>query len=164
MIETLRISGRLGARAAAMLFTALTLNACARQNPQADVDRLMQTSREWSRAAEQRDVERVMSYWADDAILIIPGEPMRRGRAAIRDYIERGFGTDGFSVSWTPIEARLSPDGQMGYLIERSHATSTGTDGQPVTQDYQALTIWRKDREGRWRNVVDMSTPAMRQP
>ena len=33
---------------------------------------LMQVSRDWAKAAESRDVERILSYWADDAVVLLP--------------------------------------------------------------------------------------------
>ena len=48
----------------------------------------------------------------------------------------------------------------MGYMLERTQMTMTGPDGAPVTQQLQAVTIWRKQPDGSWKNVVDASVPA----
>ncbi len=43
--------------------------------PDLDVERaeLMRISREWAQTAARGDLERTLSYWADDAILLAPG-------------------------------------------------------------------------------------------
>ena len=117
----------------------------------------MRTSREWSQVAQSRDIDRILSYWTDDAVLLSPGEPERRGKAAIREYLEASFAVPGFRVSWEPLEATVSRSGDLGYLIERTRVIVTGPEGRPVSQDFRALTIWRKDTDGAWRNSIDMS-------
>src|SRR5688500_8172689 len=76
---------------------------------------LMQTSREWSKAAQARDLEAVAGYFADDAVMISSGQPPLRGKQAIRASLEDAFKIPGFSISWEPIEADVS--GDLGYLL-----------------------------------------------
>lgn len=156
-----------GGRLAAWRAIAATA-ALAGCSPQADVaaegERLMQTSREWSQVAQSRDVERILRYWADDAVVIVPGQPERRGKAAIREYLEQGFAVPGFRVSWEPLSATVSEGGDLGYLIERTEVSVSGPDGRPLTQHYRAVTVWRREADGAWRNVVDISSEAPAPP
>ena len=140
---------------------ALSLSACGSGGVGVDVEAekrsLMETSREWSQVAQSRDVERTLAYWADDAVILSPGEPERRGKAAIRAYLQDSLEVPGFRVSWEPIEATVAASGDLGFLIERTQVTVTGPAGQPVTQQFRALTVWRKNADGDWRNIVDIS-------
>ena len=138
----------------------LAVAGCAQggTDDQAEEQRLMQTSREWSQAAASGNMDAVLGYFADDAVLIGDSHPPVRGRDALRSYLDESSKIPGFKISWEPIEAEVS--GDMGYLIERTQVTMNGPDGQPVTQNLQAVTIWRKQPDGSWKNVVDMSTPA----
>lgn len=136
----------------------LMLGGCDKRNStEAEAERLMQTSREWSEAAQSRDVDRMLSYWTDDALVISPGEPERRGKAAIREYLLASFAVPGFRISWEPIEANIAGSGDLGYLVERTQVTVTGPDGRPLTQQFRAVTLWRKEADGAWRNLVDIS-------
>jgi len=123
-----------------------------------DLQRLMQTSREWSKAAKAGDMNAVSGFFADDAVMISSGEQSVRGRQAIQTYLAETSKIPGFKISWEPIEGRVS--GDMGYLLERTQMTMNGPDGAPVTQTLQAVTVWRKMPDGSWRNVVDASVPA----
>jgi ketosteroid isomerase-like protein len=40
----------------------------------------MQISREWSQAASTRDLEKTLSYWEDDAIVMSAGQPVFKGK------------------------------------------------------------------------------------
>lgn len=123
-----------------------------------DVERLMETSREWSKVAEAGDMAAVATYFADDAVIISAGEQPVRGRPAIRAYLAEAQKIPGFKIRWEPLEGEVS--GDMGYLLERTHMTMTGPEGAPVTQTLQAVTVWRRMPDGSWKNVVDASTPA----
>jgi uncharacterized protein (TIGR02246 family) len=132
--------------------------------PRASVDvraeeaKLMDASRRWSAlAAEGKDARAVAAYWADDAVLMQDGMPTMRGRDGARQFVEGAFKMPGFKIQWEPIEAHVAASGDMGYIIERSTITEPGADGKPVTNEARALTVWRKDANGEWRNVVDIS-------
>lgn len=144
---------------------ALMLSACgARADQSAEKARLMETSRSWSKAASAGNVDAIVNYWADDAISIPPGVPELRGKAAIRASIEQSMKLPGFHIEWEPLEANVSADGSMGYLIERTRMRMNGPGGSPVEQSFRGVTIWRKQSDGSWKNVVDISNspPAAR--
>jgi uncharacterized protein (TIGR02246 family) len=151
---------------------ALPLAACGGPGDQsADKARLMQTSRDWSRAAAAGNVDAVLNHWTEDALVLPPGAPELRGRAALRANLEQSFKMRGFHIEWEPVEASLSADGSMGYLIERTRMRMTGPDGAPIAQTLRGVTIWRKQKDGSWKNVVDISnappptvTPAVAAP
>ena len=148
------------ALAVAACLAALPLSACgSRPDLKAEEQKLMETSRAWSRVAQKGDVDAMLAYRADDAVVIQPGQEVTRGREPLRAMIERMNKLPGFSISWEPLEARISDSGDMGYLIERTELTMNGPDGKPVTQQYRAVTIWRKQADGSWKNIVDISNP-----
>jgi uncharacterized protein (TIGR02246 family) len=139
--------------------TALSLAACtnAADNSAADVESLMETSREWSKVAETGDMEKVAAYFADDAVMMSSGQPQVRGKQAIRAYLAEAKKIPGFKIRWEPLEGQVS--GDMGYLLERTHMTMNRPDGTPVTDTMQAVTVWRKAPDGTWKNVVDAAIP-----
>jgi ketosteroid isomerase-like protein len=52
---------------------------------------------EWADLASAgKDVEKIVSYWGDDAVLIFPGQPMLEGKAVIRAYVTESLNTPGF--------------------------------------------------------------------
>ena len=117
---------------------------------------LMQTSREWAKAAASRDVERTVSYWADDAIVLQPDQPALVGKAAIRGMVERGMKDPKFSITWEPERAVITQAGDMGYLIEHNRVTFADSTGKVRTVFGKGVTIWKKDANGNWRCTVDI--------
>ena len=125
---------------------------------EAEAEKLMQTSRDWSKVAASGDLDAVLGYFDDGAVMISEGQPPVRGKRAIREYIAETSKIPGFKIEWEPQEAKGS--GDMGYLIERTRVTMTGPQGTPLTQQMQGLTVWRKQADGSWKDVVDMSASA----
>ena len=125
----------------------------------AEGEKLMQLSKEWSQAASAGDVEKIVSFWADDAVLISAGEPVLNGKNAIRKMVEDSYKMPGFRIGWQPQSVVVSESGDMAYLIENSQISFTDSTGKPVTINNKAVTIWRKQADGSWKNAVDISTP-----
>lgn len=119
-------------------------------------EKLMQISREWSKSALTDSVEKTLNYWADDAIVMSPGQPALKGKKAIREMVEGSFKIPGFKISWEPISVSIAKSGDMAYMIEKNQITMNDSLGKPFTENNKSVTIWRKDADGSWKNVVDM--------
>jgi ketosteroid isomerase-like protein len=117
---------------------------------------LMQTSRDWARVAASGDLERTLSFWSDDAIVMPPGQQTVVGRAAIREFLRQSSSLPGFTITWEPELASVAGEGDVGYMVERTRVSmteeATGTDR---VQFGKAVTVWRKDSTGTWKCVVD---------
>ena len=122
----------------------------------AEGDALMKLSREWSAKVATAPVEDWIDFWAEDAVMMPPGLPPVRGRAAIRQYVETAANLPGFQIHWEPESVCVSRSGDLAYMIERNVTTFNDSQGNPVTTYGKVVTVWRKEADGSWRNVVDM--------
>jgi uncharacterized protein (TIGR02246 family) len=140
---------------------AFTMIGCNPQKPdlKAEGEKIMELSREWSRAASSGNVEKTVSYWAEDAMLMSAGQPQLKGKKAIRQMVEESYKIPGFRISWQPQSVEVSENGDMAYLIEDAQISFTDSTGKTITQNNKAVSIWRKQTDGSWKNVVDISTP-----
>lgn len=130
----------------------------------AEGEKIIQISKQWTQIASQRDLEKTVSYWDEDAILISAGQPVLKGRNQIRSMVEESFKIPGFRIAWEPQSVVVSESGDMAYMIEDSQVTFPDSTGKLVTQMNKAVSIWRKQVDGSWKNVVDISTPDASQP
>ena len=143
--------------AVAALVGCLFASGCASVPDPVDVQaELVRTDQAWSAAAsEGKDVERVVSYWADDATIVPDGAAVIAGKDAIRAYVAGAFAIPGFHIGWTTEQASVSRDGTMGYTTGVSTMTVPGADGQLVTSSARGVAIWRRDADGKWKCVYD---------
>ena len=130
---------------------------CASVGSQADVrSEILRLDTEWSRAAQNRDVDRVLSFWADDAIVFPPGSPAVSGKAAIREFVAKSFQTLGFNISWKTTTVAVSRSGDIAYTTGTNRVTFSAPDGKQVTVEGKAVAVWRREKNGAWKCVIDI--------
>jgi uncharacterized protein (TIGR02246 family) len=107
-------------------------------------------------AIEGKDLNRIISFWADDAMVFPPGLPVVIGKNAIRQFVEQSFAIPGFSIRWNTTNVQFSDDGSLAYATGTNVTTYNNPDGKQVTVTGKAVTVWRKDSSGIWRCVIDI--------
>ena len=135
-------------------------STAASATPSSSVDEgaaLMQVSRDWAKATESRDVERIVSYWADDAVVLLPDRAAIVGKDALRTMVRRDLSEPRFTLTWEPERAVIAQAGDMGYLIEHNRVTFPDASGRPRTAYGKVVSVWKKDASGNWKCVVDIS-------
>ena len=139
-----------------LIFTGVC--GCQEHNAdtKAEGEKLMQISREWSKSAATDSVEKTLSYWAEDAVVMSPGQPSLKGKKEIREMVEGMSKIPGFKISWEPLSVSISKSGDMAYMIEQNRITVNDSLGKPVTEFNKGVTIWKKESDGSWKNIVDM--------
>ena len=119
---------------------------------------LLRRDAEWADLATAgKDVDKIISYWTDDAILILPGQPLIKGKAAIRDYVTACFSNPVFKIHWQSTGVTFSPDGKMAWMPGTDKMTVPGPNGSPITLHLRGIAVWRVDADGQWRCTVDIS-------
>jgi ketosteroid isomerase-like protein len=119
--------------------------------------KLLRRDAEWSDAASAgKDVERIVSYWSEDAIVIPQGQPVVEGKTAIRAFVRSSLQIPGFSIHWASNKVTFSPDGKLAYMQGVNTMTVPGANGAVVSLAGRGITIWRLEPDGQWRCVVDI--------
>lgn len=145
-------------RVSILLSTVLLLASCAPSfDAQREGRKLLARDVEWADTASAgRDIEKTVSYWSQDAVLVPPGASTIEGRAAIRAFVTNSFRTPGFHIHWKSRTPTFSPDGKFAYLRSVTETTVPSADGKTMTIASRGLTIWRVEPDGEWRCVVDI--------
>ena len=114
----------------------------------------------WLTSAKAHDLEGTLPFWADDAIILPPGEPAITGKAAIRQYVAGAFATPGFSISWNTEKIEVSGSGDLAYSTGTVDITFNNSEGKTIVAHNRAVVVWKKRPDGSWRCIVDMMSPA----
>jgi len=142
-----------------VLGTMISVVSCATPafDPASESQKLLRRDAEWADLASAgKDVERIVSYWSDDAIVIPQGQPVVEGKAAIRAFVTSSLQIPGFKIHWVSEGPIFSPDGKLAYMRGRNTMTVPGANGALVTLVGRGITIWRLEPDGQWRCVVDI--------
>jgi len=107
---------------------------------------------DWQRAIATRDVEKIVSIHAPDAVVMMSNSPVASGSAAIRSAYNGLVNTPGLSLTWVPTKIDV---------VSPNVATDIGTytiayDGPQgrVTDHGNYTTVWHKI-DGQWRVAID---------
>jgi ketosteroid isomerase-like protein len=127
-------------------------------NQEEEAEKLMKLSQAWAQSVKDKNVDEMLSYWADDAILMSPNEAPVVGIESLRGMVERSMNIPGFEIYWKPQEAYVSKSGDLGYVIFKNYMTMpVDTLGNTRTVYNKGVEIWKKQADGQWKNVVDIS-------
>ncbi|HEX9303079.1 MAG TPA: SgcJ/EcaC family oxidoreductase [Thermoanaerobaculia bacterium] len=150
-------SHRLMNRLFAAVAGLLACIGCATSGSTSDAaSQILRLDTEWSQAAQRRDADRVVSFWADDATVFPPGSPPVIGKSAIREFVAKSFQTPGFSISWKTTSVVVSRSGDFAYATGTNRVTFSGAEGKQVAMDGKAVTVWRREPGGVWKCVIDI--------
>jgi ketosteroid isomerase-like protein len=118
------------------------------------LDAVRAADTEFSRAAPQlgRGVAFGRSAAHDAQIFSGPGEFISGPRA-----ISQSFGppTEKSSLVWHPVAGEVADSGDLGFTVGNAVFTGYREDGAKVERFSKYLTVWKRQRDGSWRYVVD---------
>lgn len=117
---------------------------------------LLKRDAEWAEyATHGKDVNKIVSYWSDDATVYPPGQPIIHGKKALRAYVAESLKIPGFKIQWTSSDVELSPDNHLAFMHSTNQVTIPGPDGKLMTIKGRGITVWRKEK-GVWECVIDI--------
>jgi len=106
-------------------------------------------------AITQKNIDALLSFYAEDASLLPTAEPIVKGKTAIRQEWLHIFEIPDFTNKSTLTKIEVSKDGEMAYTMGDYMATMQGEDGNQVQEPGKWVTIWKKQLDGKWLIVVD---------
>jgi ketosteroid isomerase-like protein len=110
----------------------------------------------WCNAVGKKDVDLIVSFYTDDAMIYSDHETVTTGRDAARKFWIDGFADPSFSVSWKVASAAVAKSGEMGYTTGNYVLAFKGPDGKPGGDKGKYITIWKKGADGKWLVAHDI--------
>lgn len=121
----------------------------------ADEAAIRDTEVQWSKAAQENDVERFASFYADDASLFEPNSPVVTGKEAIREAVKKLFATPGLALSFQTAKVDVARSGDMAYTQGSYTMKMNDARGKPMTDTGKYVTVYKKV-DGKWKAVADI--------
>jgi ketosteroid isomerase-like protein len=116
---------------------------------------LAQLDDAWSASAGARDLDKLVSFYADDAVAYPPGAAVASNRADIRKVWE-GITDKNYAISWEAKHATIAAGGDLGFTSGTFKEAITGADGKVTHSTGKFLCVWKKQKDGSWKAVHDM--------
>jgi uncharacterized protein (TIGR02246 family) len=126
------------------------------QSPASSKDEaaIRKADREWSEAVERKDLDKTISFYADDAAVLPFNAPKAEGRENIRQLWSHLFQSPGFHLRFAPVKISVARSGDMAYEIGTFELTMNASNGTPAVSQGKYVVVWR-NRNGAWKAVAD---------
>jgi uncharacterized protein (TIGR02246 family) len=109
-------------------------------------------------AWKAKDADRILSHFADDARWMEP-ETSIRGIEGAREYVGYAAGEPSFSLEMTRGTVDAAASGDLGYVHGIFTVGYTNPEtGQAETSKGNFIAILRRQADGGWKIVEDIST------
>lgn len=144
----------------ALLSIAFVVAAAAADTKSALEQALRDLDDQWSAAADAKDIDKVVSFYSDDAIVMPPNAPRATTKETIRT-IWKDLLTDA-SISWKTKEVEVAQSGDLAFLSGTYEVTLNDPTGTPVKDRGKYLEVWKKQADGTWKCAMDMWNSELR--
>lgn len=138
---------------------SLALGGCAARAPRVDraaeAEAIRALSREWLVADQARDVEKAVSFYADDAVELASNTPLVTGKEAVRAWYHTWLPLPNVSISFATVSVEVAERGDLAWERGTYEFTAETPKGKDVdTGKY--MTVWKKVG-GAWKVAADMA-------
>jgi uncharacterized protein (TIGR02246 family) len=106
-------------------------------------------------AFEAKDIEKSLSFYVDDPVLIVPKSPAVIGKDALRKAFQPFMAVRELKASTSGLIIDVAQSGDLAF--ERGSFTNTVTDanGKTTTDMGKMVLVWKKQADGSWKIAAD---------
>jgi uncharacterized protein (TIGR02246 family) len=117
-----------------------------------DIQAIKEGFAEWEAGVDAANIDKSLTSFADDVILVPPNEPAYFGKEAFQSYFQRIF--DRFIVNEKYVVKDVRVSGDLAF----AHITYSGTytpkaGGDPNTSKGNVINIVEKQPDGVWKII-----------
>jgi ketosteroid isomerase-like protein len=136
-------------------FALFGCNTTPKVDIQSEKDVIQNNEDQWTVALQTRDAEKIVSYYATEAVSMRPNQPIYIGHSAIRNGIESMLSdtTLLFNTYTGKVDAiEISVAGDMAYSYGHDAIMVKTKDGL-VKDEGKWVDVWKK-LDGQWKVIV----------
>ena len=111
---------------------------------------------QWSAAAAAKDVDKTVSYYSDDAVVMPPNSPSATTKEAIRGAWKEVLTSPGAATSWKATMVEVAKSGDLACVSGTYEETMTDASGKPAKDRGKYVEILKKQGDGTWKCILDI--------
>jgi ketosteroid isomerase-like protein len=140
-----------------LVFTgALSLGFAQIGMQSADENEIRKADTAWSHAAENKDLDKFVSFYADDASAFPFNAPIANGKEQIRQLWSQLMSKPGFGLSFKPTKIEVSKSGDMAYETGTFELKLNDPQGNAMSIPGKYVVAWKKQPNHEWKAVADI--------
>ena len=110
----------------------------------------------WSAAAGAKDVDKTVSYYAADAIVMPPNASRAMTKETIRSAWKEMLTSPGAAITWKATKVEVAKAGDLAYVSGTYEQLMTDASGKPAKDRGKYVEIFKKQTDGTWKVIVDI--------
>jgi ketosteroid isomerase-like protein len=110
---------------------------------------------QWCKAAQSNDLDKTVSYYADDAMVLPPNAAIATTPETIRNVWKDLLASPSLTISWKTTKVEVAKSGDMAYASGTYELTMNDATGKPVNDRGKYVEVWEKKAGGKWKCGVD---------
>lgn len=112
---------------------------------------------DFEKARAERGLEGWLSFFADDTADFVRGGPFTFTKDEMRKRLQKDF-DPADQLTWKPVKIEVADSGDLAYSLGTWQLKGKDPKGNDVTQTGKYITVWKKQKDGSWKVVVDTGT------
>ena len=109
----------------------------------------------WVRAAQSASIDGWMAFYTDDALVMPPNAVAAASLTEVRKSIAELLELPKLKIEWHPTRIEISAAGDLAALAGAYSLAYVDPSGATVSDRGKLLEVWRRQRNGAWKCVID---------
>jgi uncharacterized protein (TIGR02246 family) len=111
---------------------------------------------EWSKAAQSKDVNKAVSFYADDAMQFADKGPLVEGKDNIRAGWQQMLALPGPGLTFATTGVEVARAGDMAYEYGTYDFATNDKKGKIIDEKGKYVVVWKKQPDGLWKVAADI--------
>jgi ketosteroid isomerase-like protein len=111
---------------------------------------------QWSAAAGAKDLDKTVSFYSNDAIVMPPNASAATTQETIRRIWQDLLASPGLVISWKATKVEVAKSGDIGFVSGTYELTINDASGKPVNDRGKYVEVWEKQADGKWKCGADI--------
>jgi uncharacterized protein (TIGR02246 family) len=111
---------------------------------------------DWSKAAQAKDVNKAVSFYADDAMQFADKGPLVKGKDNIRAGWEQMLAMPGPGLTFATTGVEVARSGDMAYEYGTYDFATKDKKGGITDEKGKYVVVWKKQADGSWKVAADI--------
>lgn len=141
---------------ALLVIVGAAISLAQQANPNRDEQAIRKLDTDWSAAAGSKDVDKTVSYYADEASAFPFNAPIATGKEQIRQVWAHLTSLPGFALSFSPTKIEVAKSGDIAYDIGTFELKTNDAQGNVNTEVGKYVVVWKKQPDKKWKVVADI--------
>ena len=126
---------------------------------EADVKAIKDDLAQWQKDFAAKDVDKLVSHYPDDVLLINPGSAPIAGRESAKAAFREMTADPAFALTFDVSRVEVAKSGDLAYAQGPYKLTMTNpATKQPFEDNGSYIEIYKKQADGSWKAAIDMGT------